>query len=84
MCKQNNKIITKGEKLQNLYYLPIKVIKDQVLNISTNSTNDTSINNLIWHQRLGHINNECIKQLHSSTLGSNTTNTSILLTYWRK
>jgi hypothetical protein len=46
IIKQNNKIITKGEKLQNLYYLPIKVIKDQILNTSTN---DTSINNLIWH-----------------------------------
>ena len=28
-------------------------------------------NNLIWHQRLGHINNECLKRLGLSTLGSN-------------
>ena len=71
IIKQKNKVITKGKKLRNLYYLPIKVInnKDQILNTSTNSTNNN--NNFIWHQRLGHINNECLKRLDLSTLGSN-------------
>ena len=52
IIKQKDKTITKGEKLRNLYYLPIKVInnKVQILNTSTNSSNNN--NNFIWHQRL--------------------------------
>jgi hypothetical protein len=48
LIKQGNKIITKGDKLQNLYYLPIKVInnKDQILK-TTNINNIISDNNVI-------------------------------------
>ena len=70
IIKQGNKVITKGKKLQNLYYLPIKVLdtKEQALSINTSTTyKDT--NNLIWHQRLGHINKECLDKLQISTIG---------------
>jgi len=107
IIKQGSKIITKGKKLQNLYYLPIKVItnKEQVLttgsNTSSNTSSDTTTNtssdtttntssdtttntssdnttNYIWHQRLGHINNEALNKLKTSTIGYNTSNTNSL------
>jgi hypothetical protein len=96
IIKQNNKVITKGKKLQNLYYLPIKVLNTQerILNISTNTSTNTNTNtntntststsnnsNLIWHQRLGHINKECLDKLQVSTIGYNTSNTSKDINY---
>jgi hypothetical protein len=39
------------------------------INNSTNSTND-----LLWHQRLGHINNYALEKIKSNTLGANIIN----------
>jgi hypothetical protein len=86
ILKQGNKLITKGEKIQNLYYLPIKVLssKENVLysNNSNNSTNSTTTNKLntnnklLWHQRLGHIHYNNLNKLEESTVGFNNSNNS--------
>ena len=80
ILKNKNKIITRGSKIRNLYYLPINIIKDQVLNTTTNNTNTSiSINNNnihLWHQRLGHINYTYLNKLETSTIGYKNNNTN--------
>jgi hypothetical protein len=86
ILKQGNKLITKGEKIQNLYYLPITVLssKENILysNTNSNTTNKLNTNNkLLWHQRLGHIHYNNLNKLEESTVGfnnsNNTNNTNI-------
>jgi len=80
LLKQGNKNITKGKKINNLYYLPIKVLNknvlkgNQILHTSENNTSNNS--NILWHQRLGHINNNSLNNLKIATIGYNTNNTS--------
>ena len=82
ILKNKNKIITKGDKIRNLYYLPIKINRnEQVLNTITNM-NTSNIH--LWHQRLGHINYNTLNKLESATLGYKNTNTSIPNNYLYK
>ena len=63
--------IIKGDKIENLYYLSIKVYKnEQALNITTNNNID---NNIIWHQRMGHININSVNKLPDAVIGLKTT-----------
>ena len=73
ILKGNNITYTQGEKIGNLYYLPIRVVNNPtILVTNTSNTNNNSI--ILWHQRLGHINNKALRALLKTTKGSNIEN----------
>ncbi len=65
--RKKEKLITEGRKIGNLYYLPIQVIKTPIYTI-IEADKDT-VDNVIWHQRLGHINRECMQKLQTAVTG---------------
>ncbi len=62
---RQNTVITCGEKIGNLYYLPVRVLKYPQINIT--KINIPALYSLL-HQRMGHINKRAIGQLLKNTI----------------
>jgi hypothetical protein len=71
---KDNKNITQGEKIGNLYFLPIRVISNTIVLVTNKHTSDRNTS-ILWHERLGHINIKALKALIQATNGSNIDNT---------
>jgi hypothetical protein len=76
--KKKNSLLTKGKKINNLYYLPVQVLKIRDNNHIYNTIALNYDPNIIWHQRLGHISQTHMAKLNNSVLGVEFTKTPIV------
>lgn len=66
---KDSKQLSTGEKIGNLYYLPVKVLKLPTKVLVTKNVNPKELNLILIHKRFGHINNKAISKLRRNSKG---------------
>ena len=66
--EETKEIVSVGEKVGNLYFLPIKVIKREIERVFLITKKDISLDYL-QYLRLSYINKKAIRKLYSNTIG---------------